>query len=83
MKVRCYLRRLRGVRSLRDMAGDTKIDRGTLSQIERGLRFATDAQAPAIERVYGAPRRDWYPRELLVELERDNDVRRLGRHGSP
>ncbi len=60
MRLRCRLRDLRGRRTLaqvlasaRDADPEVKLSRGTLSELERGVRLPTDAQTPALEHAYG------------------------------
>ena len=69
MRVTCMMRGLRGDRSLTEVEDETGINRGTLSQIERGILLPLDRHVVILERVYG-PRAGWYPPEVLVELQR-------------
>lgn len=74
MRVTCYLRQIRGDRGLlKDFAGQAGINKGTLSAIEAGYRFPTDAQALAIKRVYEAAADHWYPPHVVVELGPDKE----------
>jgi hypothetical protein len=71
MRVRTFLRELRGDRSLADAKRATDLDRGTLSRIERGRQFPTDEQAAMMTSFYG-PADGWYPQRprLLRDLPR-------------
>lgn len=60
MRLRCRLRELRGDRSLRVVAEAAGLNRGLLSEIERGYRLPLDKHLPALERAYGAPASAWY-----------------------
>lgn len=69
MRIRTFLREIRGNRSLSDAKTITGLDRGTLSRIERGQQFPTDHQADDMTRFYG-PADRWYPQRprLLQDL---------------
>lgn len=71
MRVGCALRDLRGRRSLSEMARQTGVSAGILSQIERGRMLPTDAQVPALEAAYGAPAHGWYTRATLLVIQPD------------
>ena len=72
MRVRCHLREIRGRRALRDLAEDARINRGTLSLIERGRLLPADKQIESLERAYGRPIGEWYDwRGPLVPVEMD------------
>ena len=62
----CRLHELRGDRSLTTVQQATGINRGTLSQLERGERLPRPAQVAGLERAYG-PRERWYAVEVLAE----------------
>lgn len=76
MRVRCFLRDIRGRRSLRDLEASSGVNRGDLSKFERGVAFPLDKDVPAIEEAYGRPLVDWYGddatgRALLLALQPD------------
>ena len=73
MKVRCYLREIRGRRPLRRIAADTGINRGTLSLVERGRMLPKDDWIERMEEAYGAPFDDWYPAAARRVLELDDE----------
>lgn len=76
MRVRCYLREHRARRSLSKIANaiDVKgLGVGQLSLIEQGRMIPKDSQMAALERAYGAPRSEWWPREVLLVLELDGE----------
>ena len=68
MTLACRLRALRGERSLRQVAEQAGVNRGLLSEIERGLRLPPDAWIPRLERAYGVPVEQWYDRRTLLVL---------------
>lgn len=72
MRVRCFLKEIRGPRSLRRVADEAGINPGMLSRIEQGVAFAKDDEVPALARAYGAPITDWYPPLVLVAMEFDD-----------
>lgn len=74
MRVRCFLKEIRGPRSLRNVAGETAINPGMLSRIEQGVAFPKDDEIPALARAYGAPISDWYPPLVLIALEFDDSA---------
>ena len=69
MRLICFLRDLRGDRSLRELETETGISRGELSLYERGIKLPIDKHVAILEDAYG-PRSRWYPPEVLVELQR-------------
>lgn len=73
LRLRCYLREIRGRRSLRVIAAACDVNRGTLSMIEVGRSLPKDEWIVAMEQAYGAPFEDWYPpltaRALELDLE--------------
>lgn len=75
MKVRCHLRRIRerqGV-GLREMAERAGVNHGLLSGIERGQALPSDGWIEQLEEAYGVRRALWYPRDVLLSLEYDDD----------
>lgn len=72
MRVRCFLREIRGPRSLRRVAEDAGLNPGMLSRIEQGVAFPKDDEVPALASAYGAPITDWYPPLVLVAFEFDD-----------
>jgi transcriptional regulator with XRE-family HTH domain len=46
------------------------INRGLLSEIERGIRFPPDELLDRLEAVYGAPPSHWYDRDTLLAIQR-------------
>jgi transcriptional regulator with XRE-family HTH domain len=76
VRVRCYLREHRARRSLSKIADaiDVKgLGVGQLSLIEQGRMIPKDSQMAALERAYGVPRSEWWPREVLLVLELDDE----------
>jgi transcriptional regulator with XRE-family HTH domain len=67
----CHLREIRGDRPITEIQGASGINRGTLSQIERGLMLPLDRQIEALERAYGAPAEQWYSRAGLRAIQED------------
>lgn len=74
MRLACSLREIRGERSLRDVADVAGVNRGLLSDLERGRRLAPDRLVRALEQAYGAPPHAWYPPEVLLVIQRDEEV---------
>lgn len=72
MRVRCFLKELRGPRSLRRVADEAGINPGMLSRIEQGVAFPKDDEIPALAAAYGAPITDWYPPLVIVAMEFDD-----------
>ena len=73
MKARCYLRTIRGRRSLAQLAALAGINKGTLSMIERGRMLPKDAWIEAMENAYGVPFEEWYPALTVRALELDEE----------
>lgn len=71
MRVECYLRGIRGDRSLSEISELCGVNRGHLSMLERGRWFPPDRDLPAIESAYGATAAEWYSPRLLLELQHD------------
>jgi len=63
--VRPRFRELRGNARLLQIADDTGINAGTLSQIEHGQRLPLPKHVDALERAYG-DRLGWYQVELVA-----------------
>lgn len=59
MRVRCFMRELRGDQTLSSVAARLGMAKGELSMIERGHQIPRDDEVPALEREYG-PREEWY-----------------------
>jgi hypothetical protein len=77
MRLRCYLREIRGTRPLRELVElckeqDVKVNAGELSRIENGIALARDDQLPALVAAYGANVDDWYPDLVLLAIESDD-----------
>lgn len=68
MHVRCLLREIRGDRPLSKIAEQSGLNRGALSDLERGLRLAPERWVEALEEAYGAPRQEWYPPHVLYAI---------------
>lgn len=81
MRVHCHLREIRGRRSLRSVAAAAGRNHGELSLIELGRLFPKDEWLPLLERAYGRPRHDFYPPEVLLLIQRDDERAREG--GTP
>lgn len=73
MKARCYLREIRGRRSLKQLAERAGINHGTLSMIERGRMLPKDEWVDAISQAYGEPFEKWYPALVVRSLEPDDE----------
>lgn len=77
MKLPCLLRHARGDRTLSDLARAANVPGLTvaeLSRIERGIELPRDAWKPALENVYGIRAHEWYPPEVLLVVERDEEA---------
>jgi hypothetical protein len=77
MRVRTFLRELRGDRLLVDVerslrAAGVKLSRADLSRFERGQQIPTDQQATDLEQIYG-PRSEWFPATVAHALAPDLD----------
>ena len=73
VRVRCYLREIRGRRSIRRLAIATGVNRGTLSMVDRGRMLPRDEWIEPMEDAYGAPFADWYPALAVRCLELDEE----------
>lgn len=73
-RLRCFLRELRGPRTLREQAAKAGVNHGELSRIEAGIALPRDEDVPALEQAYGAPITDWYHPLVLVALEFDDSA---------
>lgn len=73
MRLRCFLRTIRGERPLREIARIANVNPGELSRIENGIALPKDKDIPALERAYSAEVVDWYPARVLLALEVDDD----------
>lgn len=73
MRVRCFLREIRGSRSLREIATAADVNAGNLSRIELGSAFPKDDEIPRLEVAYGAEVSEWYPGRVLLALEVEDD----------
>jgi transcriptional regulator with XRE-family HTH domain len=80
MRVRCYLREIRGERSLRSVAEEAGVSPAILSTLERGEGFVHDSDIEKLVAAYGASVADWYPPTVLLAVESDDsklmDIRR-------
>lgn len=78
MRLVCRLRAAResSGESLRSVADRSGVFRGHLSEIERGIRLPTDAEAETLARVYGLAIEEFYaapPHALQVGLVPDKE----------
>lgn len=71
-RLRCFLRELRGPRTLREIADAVGMIPGELSRFETGIALPRDEDVPALEKAYGAPITSWYHPLCLVALEFDD-----------
>lgn len=69
MRVRCFLKEVRGPITLRHIAAEAGVNPGMLSRIEQGIALPSDDEIPALEQAYGAPITDWYPPLVLLAVE--------------
>lgn len=74
MRVNCKLRRLRGDRSLRQIAEIAGVSAGQLSQIEQGRALPRGRDIARLEAAYGAPVEQWYSRRTLLAITEDEDA---------
>lgn len=74
MRVACRLREIRGDRTLATMAAASGVAEAELSKIERGLALPRDLWLDGLEQAYGEPRHQWYPPELLLIFQRDEQA---------
>lgn len=74
MRVRCHLRDIRGVRSLRSIADAAGINPGQLSMVEQGKTLPKDDEIPRLVEAYGAPFTKWYPPLVLAAVEVDDSA---------
>jgi transcriptional regulator with XRE-family HTH domain len=75
MHVACHLREIRGDRSLQDIADVAGVNRGALSDIERGFRLPHEDWVERLEEAYGEPPERWYPDFVLLTIERSGEER--------
>jgi transcriptional regulator with XRE-family HTH domain len=80
MRVRCHLREIReqlprkpdgGKVSLRDIAEQSGVSAGTLSQLERGVMLPLDRQIGPLEIAYGQTIDTWYHPTALLAMQAD------------
>ena len=71
MRVRTFLKEIRGPASMRSIAELADINAGELSRIEQGTALPRDEDIPALERAYGMPVTSWYPAPVLLAVEFD------------
>lgn len=79
MRLPNSLRALRGDRNLAELArlaGTQGVTAAELSKIERGHELPRDEWREGLERAYGAPAHVWYPPEVLLVIERDEETHR-------
>lgn len=74
MKVRCYLREIRGRRPLKEIAAAAEVNHGTLSMIERGRLLPKDEWIEPLEAAYGQPFERWYHELVRRALEPDEEA---------
>lgn len=74
MRLPCYLRQIRGQRSLSAMAAESGVNKPELSRIEQGIGLPKDRDVAAIEQAYGAPEVDWYPPRVLLAVIGDEEA---------
>ncbi len=72
MRLRCFLRTIRGERPLREMARVANVNAGELSRIENGSALPRDEVIPALEQAYGALFEDWYPKRTAIAFESED-----------
>ena len=72
MKLRCYLREIRGTHTLREIAEVSGVPQSELSKIENGIQVPKDEDIPGLVRAYRADPTDWYPKLVLLSLESDD-----------
>jgi transcriptional regulator with XRE-family HTH domain len=68
VRLACRLRALRAERSLRTLAEQVGVNRGQLSEIERGVRLPPDELLERLEATIGAPAHEWYAPPVLLAL---------------
>lgn len=79
MRVRCFLRQIRGERPLSEIAraceahDGTRVNHGELSRIENGIALPRDVVLPGLVAAYGANVDDWYPPLVFLAVEFDDD----------
>lgn len=71
LRLRCKLRKIRGERSLAEVADAAGINRANLSLIELGRMIPKDGLIPALEQAYGVEFEGWYSRRTLAVIEED------------
>ena len=69
MRVRCFLKEIRGPASMRSIAEAAGVNAGELSRIEQGTALPRDEDVPALERAYGKSIAEWYPPLVLLAVE--------------
>jgi transcriptional regulator with XRE-family HTH domain len=72
VRIPCFLRDIRGDRSLREIEDIAGVSRGTLSRIENGRELPLDKHVPLLEQAYGAPASEFWPPAVLLLIERDH-----------
>jgi transcriptional regulator with XRE-family HTH domain len=71
MRLRCFMRELRGERSITEASQATGCARGEISMFERGHSLPHADQVPRLTRFYGVGPDGWYPRGVLGVLYPD------------
>lgn len=71
MHVPCYLRTIRGKRTMPDLERESGVNRGTLSLLERGRLFPLEKHVAALEQAYGKPWHEWYPPFVVAVIARE------------
>lgn len=72
MRLRCFLREIRGTRTLREIAELSGVPQSELSKIENGIQVPKDADVEALVAAYQAAPTDWYGPLTLLALESDD-----------
>lgn len=71
MHVPCYLREIRGKRTMLEIEAASGVNRGTLSLLERGRLFPLEKHVARLERAYGKPWHEWYPPFVVAVIARE------------
>jgi transcriptional regulator with XRE-family HTH domain len=68
----CRLVKIRGERTLQELAEASGVNRGDLSRIEHGRMLPAGKHLEPLERAYGKPVEDWYPPRVLAAIAFDD-----------
>lgn len=71
MRLVCYLREIRGDRSIREISEASGVHRGTLSKLENGKLVPLEKEIAPLERAYGKPIEQWYSARSLLALQEE------------